>query len=233
MATTSRMTTPVEPMRIVLRDVPWAVYKALRKIEANDHVRMTYINGILEIMSSGYIHDINSGRVEQLVRIAARAFGMDYMAAGSTTLRRKRRKPNQGEGREPDASFYFGANARRMAMRDSIDLKTDPAPDLAIEVNNTADSEWKLPIYARLGVSEVWRLDVNEDSLWFGRLREGSYQAVDRSVALPMLTPAWVNGVLSRGEGMTDSAFDASIERWVQDELIPRPQVDADPAPEA
>ena len=40
-----------EPERIRLSDVSWDVYTALRDIEANEHIRMSYFHGTLEVMS--------------------------------------------------------------------------------------------------------------------------------------------------------------------------------------
>ncbi len=222
MATTPQTTAPVEPMRIILRDVPWSVYKALRGIETNDHIRMAYLNGVLELMSPELKHERDGKRLEQVVYVVSRLFGLTFENAGMTTLRRKGRKPGRGAGREPDVSFYFGENARRMAAREAIDLSTDPPPDLAIEVDNTADSRAKLPIYARLMVPEVWYDDVNARTLWFGRLQDdGTYCSVESSGVLPMLDRSWVRDVLNRGEGMLASEFALALESWVRDELRP------------
>jgi len=209
-------------MRIILRDVPWAAYKSLRDIPANDGIRMTYLDGVLELMSPEYLHEQGAERVGMLIRAVARASGLAYQSARSTTFRRRRRRPLGGHGREADASFYFGEHAERLALKKGIDLRVDPPPDLAIEVDNTAQSEWKLPVYARLRVPEVWRYDVDARTLWFGRLRAvRSYEQIERSVALPMLSRPWVLDVLSRGEGLIDSRYEASLDGWIRDELIP------------
>ena len=230
MATTEtadvRSTASIEPARIVLHDVPWSAYQSLRASEANDHVRMTYLDGTLELMSPEYLHEQGSGRLAMLVRAVARVLGVPYQAAGSTTLR-KRRGAKRGQGREPDKSFYFGENAERMAAKCSIDLTVDPPPDLAIEVDNTAHSDWKLPVFARLEVPEVWRYDVAAGTLWFGRLgADRTYSSLDRSEALPVLTPAWVLDVLARGRNQADSRWEAMLEGWIRDELGPRGQAD-------
>jgi len=46
-----------------------------------------------------------------------------------------------------------------MAGQDTIDLATDPPPDLVVEVDITHPSLDKFPIYASLRVPEVWRHD--------------------------------------------------------------------------
>ncbi len=78
---------------------------------------------------------------------------MDVLAAGSTTFRRA----DLGRGFEPDECFYFGDAARRVRGMDDIDLDADdPPPDLVVEADLTSSSLDKLPIYARLGIVEVW-----------------------------------------------------------------------------
>ena len=61
-------------------------------------------------------------------------------------------------GLAPDECYYI-ANAPQVAGRDHIDLRTDPPPDLAIEVDVTSSSLNRMGIYAALAVPEVWRLD--------------------------------------------------------------------------
>ena len=109
MATTQKPDTISEPMRIILRGVPWAAYKALRDVPANNHIRMTYLDGTLELMSPEYVHDRGARRLDILVCEVASAFGVNYEGIGTTTLRRRRRRPLKGQARESDASFYFGA----------------------------------------------------------------------------------------------------------------------------
>lgn len=59
---------------------------------------------------------------------------------------------------EPDASFYV-ANAHRVIGLRTIDLESDPPPDVVVEIAATNDSLVKFPIYAALGVPEIWRYD--------------------------------------------------------------------------
>jgi Uma2 family endonuclease len=225
MATTPASdTTIVQPMPILMRGVPWAVYKALRGLPANYHIRMTYLDGTLELMSPEFVHDRGAVQLDRLVEAVAWAFGIGFLCAATTTLRRRRRRPRSGAGLEPDTSFYFGEQARAMARRQSINLREDPPPDLAIEADNTRNSTRKLRVYARLRVPEVWLYDVQAGTLWFGRLGPaGSYDTIEQSTVLPMLTRSWVLSVLTRGEGLTGSEFRALFEGCIKNELNPPP----------
>src|SRR5438876_11238353 len=73
---------------------------------------------------------------------------------GSATWRRQRIQ----RGVDPDTCFYV-ANAERIAGKRKIDLESDPPPDIAVEMDITNESLGKFPIYAGLGVPEIWRYD--------------------------------------------------------------------------
>src|SRR5205823_2121961 len=110
--------------------------------------------------------------------------GMPLKHGGSTTLRRRLRQ----RGIEADECFWI-ANAHRMAGRRRLNLRTDPPPDLAIEVDVSHSSLDRLAIYAVLGVPEVWRLD--GDTLTFYVLGpKRSYTSAPVSQSFPLATPA-------------------------------------------
>ena len=211
----------VEPMRILLRDVPRAAYEMIRAAGANRHVRMTYHKGTLELMSPKYVHEKNKNRLAMLVRAVAKALGLAYDDAGSTTLWIPGQGEMEGSGREADTSFYLGDHADHLGEKEDIDLSIDPPPDLGIEVDSTVKSPWKLAVYAELGVPEVWRFDLGAGTLWFGRLQaDGTYLPIDRSEALPMLPRAWVLDVVSRNPELSASGWEARLDAWVRDELV-------------
>ena len=59
-------------------------------------------------------------------------------------------------GLEGDVSYYIRHQAA-IAGKDRLDMAGgDPPPDLAVEVDVTSPGVAKLPIYAALGVPEVW-----------------------------------------------------------------------------
>jgi Uma2 family endonuclease len=212
----------VEPIRIFLCDVPRAIYEMIRDADANPHIRMTYHNGTLELMSPKYVHEKNKNLLTALVVAVAKAFGLRYANAGSTSLWIPGRGEKEGSGREADTSFYLASLDRLRGDQEDINLAIDPPPDLAIEVDNTTRSEWRLPVYAALGVPEVWCYDVGAGTLWFGRLRaDGTYAPIERSEALPMLARAWALDVLSRCRGLFDSDWEQVLDERIRDELAP------------
>ncbi len=88
---------------------------------------------------------------------------------------------------EPDTSFYV-QNAARMIGKRRIDLETDPPPDVVVEIDVSNESLSKFPIYAALGMPEIWLYDGQEAR--FYQLSEQSYQETPCSLAFPASTAA-------------------------------------------
>ena len=97
-----------------------------------------------------------------------------------TCKRQKKRR-----GLEPDECYWI-ANSGAVRGKREIDLRSDPPPDLAIEVDVSSSSVNRMGIYAALGVPEVWRL--KDEKLTFHHLQsDGKYAAVAASLAFPGL----------------------------------------------
>ncbi len=205
-----------------LRNVDWATYCKLRDDPANDHLRMTYLDGDLTIVSPHLVHDIDSRGIMIVVMSVARAYRIRFLAVGTTTLRKEGRGPLPGAGKEPDEGFYLGDVVARVRGKTELDLSIDPPPTLALEVDNSGHSQAALPAYVRIGVPEVWRFDVNEQALWFGRLDGDHYEEIGRSVSLPRLTPTLVLQALeARGQEPDDIDWLDWLDRWAR--ALPEP----------
>jgi Uma2 family endonuclease len=210
---------------LTLRNVEWETCEKLRDDPANDHLRMTYLDGTLTIMSPQLRHDKGSRRLLYVITAVAGAWDVEFMAVGTTTLRREGRVPLEGASKEPDEGFYLGDDEARVRNNEEINLAVDPPPTLAIEVDNRADSEVALPAYARIGVPEVWLYKAQEHALWFGRLVGDHYVEVDRSVVLARLTPALVLQALdARAGGMGDRLWVRWLDAWAR--ALPEPPQD-------
>jgi len=224
-ATRPAPVAPQDASALTLHDVPWNLYVQLRDLDANSHLRMTYHDGTLIFVSPQYLHDRSSQRLGMLVRLVAAALGIDVAGTGTTTLRRKGVGRRKGSGKEPDNGFYVGPHERLIRGKSQIDLKVDPPPDLAIEVDNKADSKVALTTYARIGVPEIWRYDVKDHAVWFGRLANEVYESVDRSLCLPVLTPELVIQALDAfdDDDMSETKWLGWLREWAS--RLPAPPV--------
>lgn len=168
-----------------LSGIDWRTYSRLLRIFAEQPgVRLTYDRGELEIMSPLLEHDDDGRFLGDLVFVLTEELGLPLKRGGSTTLRRRLKR----RGIEADECFWI-ANAHRMAGRRRLNLRMDPPPDLAIEVDVTHSSLDRLSIYAALRIPEVWRLD--GDVLTFHVLEAtGTYTNALVSRSIPLVTPA-------------------------------------------
>lgn len=205
--------------RVTLRNVSWEMYEQLVEEDPDRSApRFFYDRGVLEIVSPSFEHEQIAGVIASLVNELAVELEIDVVGAGSTTFGRA----GLSRGFEPDASFYFSENAARIRGKRRISLDAgDPPPDLVVEVDITSPSASKLPIYARLGVAEVWRHDGTRLTI-FGLLRqdaegEGYYAEIPES---NFLAPARVES-LTRfvEEGLTSErpAWTRRVREWARE----------------
>src|SRR5438132_4728027 len=165
-----------------LSGVDWQTYsRLLHAFAERPSVHLTYDRGELEIMSPSLEHDDDGRIMGTLVFVLTEELGLPLKRGGSTTMRRRLKE----RGIEADECFWI-ANAHRMAGRRQLDLRRDPPPDLAIEVDVTHGSLDRLSIYAALKVPEVWRLA--GDQLTFHVLgADGTYTVPATSRSFPLI----------------------------------------------
>lgn len=204
--------TPPPGRSVQLSGIGWRTYSRLLRLFAEQPgVRLTYDRGELEIMSPSLEHDDDRRFLGILVFVLTEELGLPLKQGGSTTLRRRLRR----RGIEADACFWI-ANAARMAGRRRLDLRTDPPPDLAAEVDVSHSSLDRLAIYAALRVPEVWRLE--GDVLTFYVLgADGRYQAAAASRSFPLVTPAdllpFIQGARQAGD---ENVVARRFREWVR-----------------
>lgn len=206
-----------------LHGVTFKMYAMLVREPANYHLRMTFHDGVLEIVSPKIArHEVPSALFFLLVSTACDVLDLNYKATLSGTFQRKPRGEFRGVGKEPDQSFYI-ANYDRFPRDRDLDLDAgDPPPDLWIEVDNRVSSAGRLPVYAALRVPEVWCYRSGTKHLEFLRLIDGQYVSMDRSLALPILTPSEVLEALAMSEGISDLEWVRWLREWARRIFGPR-----------
>ncbi len=179
----SSVITPSE-QRIVLRDVSWTLYENLLQTN-RDHStpRFTYDQGELEIVSPSAQHEQLKDTIVLLVNAIAEARELDVVGLGSTTFRRQ----DLERGFEPDGCFYL-TNIRHIKGKREVDLERDPPPDIVVEIDVIHPSIAKFPIFAALGVKEVWHYDDAGEAWRIFGLIDDRYVEQSESVFFPGLT---------------------------------------------
>jgi Uma2 family endonuclease len=204
--------------RVTLRNVGWETYRMLVEEDPDrSGPRIFYDRGMLEIVSPSFEHEQIARLIASLVEELAVELEIDVVGAGSTTFKHE----NLSRGFEPDVSFYFSENAARVRGKRRISLDAgDPPPDFVVEVDITSPSASKLPIYARLGVAEVWRHDGNRLSvLGLQQNEEGYYAEIPEST---FLAPPRVSGESLTHfvkEGLTSErpAWTRRVHEWARE----------------
>ncbi|MFN8593599.1 MAG: Uma2 family endonuclease [Thermomicrobiales bacterium] len=205
------VTAPSE-QRIVLHDVSWDTYERLLADHLDSSApRFTYDRRELEIGSPSTEHEQINRSMALLVELIAIEFGMDVLNVGSMTFKRR----DLARGFEPDSSFYMQHEATPRD-RPQIDLTVDPPPDLVIEIELTWSALPKLPIFAHLGVPEVWRW--NGERLVILTLEDDTYVQREASAALPPLTSAVLTELLLESRRLRRSEWVRRIQEWARGE---------------
>jgi Uma2 family endonuclease len=202
----------------VLESADWKTYTRLLRVFAEQHnIRLTYDRGRLEMMTPLLAHDDDSRFLGRLVGALTEELALPLKSGGSVTLRHQPRE----QGVEADECFWI-ANAHRMRGRRRLNLRIDPPPDLAIEVDVTHSSLDRLAIYAALNVPEVWRLD--GDELGFHVLSSrGAYELAERSRAFPILAPADALRFLQQAQRSEDeNAVLRRFRAWIRKKIAGR-----------
>jgi len=200
--------TGVGEHRVMMDNVSWETYEGLLAALADSSApRLTYDRGMLEIMSPLRKHERPNRVLARVVHLLAEEWGIECEDLGSTTFRRRESK----QGVEPDSCFYV-QNVERIRGERELDLRVDPPPDLVIEVEITSPLVNKLPIYAGLGVPEIWVTDGSEVRIL--RLAAGKYRATEKSRALPPLTASVLSGFLAQSKTINTLAWTKMVREW-------------------
>jgi Uma2 family endonuclease len=187
------MTTTLQAgeQRTLLRNITWQTFLDLCDQREGSVPRMTYDRGDLELLSPRSQHEELGRFIGRIVETFTEQKGIDIRSVASTTFKRH----DLTRAFEADESYYI-QNVESIWRKEEVDLAIDPPPDLVIEVELTSSAIAKMPLFAAMGIPEVWRHDGS--CLKMLSLVDMEYQAIDESVQLPGLTAAMIDNVLSK-----------------------------------
>ncbi|NJO59319.1 MAG: Uma2 family endonuclease [Richelia sp. RM2_1_2] len=147
--------------RFISSGVSWENYEALLvKLSENSHYRVTFLDGVLEIVSPSIRHEKIKTNLGMLLERFFYNKRIRFVPMGSSRFKNKAKKA----GAEPDECYCIG--------------EEKSVPDLVIEVVITSGNIGKLEIYRRLEVTEVWFWERNEIKLYHLRDNYQNEQAI-------------------------------------------------------
>ena len=164
-----RTELPKPEEKITLYGVTWKQYDTLVSMFMDKFpgLRMTYLEGTLEIMGTSSEHERLKKIIARLLEMYAVEKRVTLNGYGNTTFRKEAKQ----RGLEPDECYCLG--------------ELGEVPDIAIEIAITSGGVDKLSVYQGLGVTEVWFWQNNQFILY--RLQKEAYQQISRSEFLPDL----------------------------------------------
>ena len=163
---------PIQEKLVTVADVSWEEFKAIEaQLKDNRNVRLSYLSGILEIMSPiGEKHEYVKITLSYLLEAYMRELGIRFYGRGGFTLE----EPGYASG-TPDESYCIGNNKE--------------TPDIVIEVIVTSGTINRKELYKPKKVPEDWFW--KSDQIKIFRLNAGGeYEQVNRSSFFPNLDPA-------------------------------------------
>lgn len=198
-------------MRSIVYGLPWEEYERFLNALGDYSLRHTYDKGTLEMMSPLKEHDWVKKLLGRMIEMAAFELDMDVQSVGSMTLRKSRK----GRGVQPDEAYYF-ASEPKVRFKKHYDPEVDPPPDLVIEADVTNSCIKRLPVFAAIGVPEIWHHD--GEKLRFLKLNKaGAYTAARKSAAFPMLTPQFVVSFVDRAVNTKEKDLLKEFVTWIRE----------------
>ena len=195
---------------LIQHGVGWNDYEELlRAVGDAPGQHISFDDGTLQITTLSFKHEKYVRLIERIIdRLSARLL-IKVLSYGSATMKKERDQ----KGAEPDACYYV-QSAELVGKKDEIDLNVDPPPDVVVEIDLHHESISKTPIYAALGVPELWRYDGNTVTIY--HLREEQYVVSEASESLPLLTSAILTEFLARIPREDQYEILSAFEEWLK-----------------
>lgn len=198
--------------QLLMKHISWSKYKSiLAELGENRNYRISYSQGVLEIMAPLPEHEVAKVIIGDFVKALLEELDIEFWSLGSTTFD----KEIMEAGVEPDDCFYI-ENEAKVRGKDRINLEIDPPPDLAIEIDIT--SRTRFNNYQALKVPELWRWNGNRIEI--NVLVDGIYVQTEQSRNFPNLPitqviPEYFLRSKTDGRNATMKAF----RQWIRQQI--------------
>lgn len=198
--------------RLILQGISWEFYEQLlNEYKGSNALHFAFDNGNLEVEVPLGKHEVPIGLLADLVSNICVEKDIEIRNVRSTTFRKRAK----AKGIEPDTAFYIQKAAQVRGVLD-FNLSKVPPPDLAIEVDVTSPSLNKLPIYAALGISEIWLYKGGK--VEFLKLVGEKYMPIKNSIAVPFLTSEKATEFLKTGLNESFNIWVKNVRKWANEQ---------------
>jgi Uma2 family endonuclease len=209
--TTTAPASLADQQHLVLEGVSWGFYEHALDEVGDRPIFITFDHGRMEVMAPLPEHELEKKAIGSLLELLSVELRIEMRPFGSTTFRRE----DAQVGVEPDECYYLH-NEPKVRRMQRFDPSVHPAPDLAIEVEITHRSVPRLPVYAGLGVPEVWRYDGTTITIMVLN-SAGDYEPTANSLAFPFLPIVDFQRFVERLRGDEDRiAVIDDFREWVK-----------------
>jgi Uma2 family endonuclease len=211
--TSMAATSMMGEQRVIIDQVRWSTYLALLEDADNRRGRMTYDQGVLEIMSPSMSHE-NLGRlIGRMVEAFTEERGIEIVSVASMTVKLEALQ----RGFEADEAYYI-TRSDQVRGKEELDFAIDPAPDLVIEVDISRSSLNKLPVFAAFRIPEYWQY--RGDTLRVYCLEGREYREVAESRVLSRFPLDEMRRVLAQRAAAGETELIRYFRNWVREHPV-------------
>lgn len=196
---------------VIHRDVSWEAYEQFLDENAERRTPHSYVNGELRFMPPSAASEQPKKWLAQLVDALTEELVMPRRSLGSLTIK----LDFAASGCELDEGCLI-ASARSIQGKRLYDYTTDAPPDLVLEIDITSPSLQRLPVYAALGVREVWVYD-GEQLRVLALKPDKSYEVRESSAVFPTLPMPEFTAWIEKAYEIDETPWIRSFREWVRD----------------
>ncbi len=212
MSTVERAVRLDGEQRTLIRDVSYGFYKQFCEAIGEQPIRLSFIDGMLEIMVTKNPHEFYKTVLAKLIEATVLEGNIPVRSGGNMTFQRD----DLEKGFEPDECWWI-AHEEQVRRKTEFDFKIDPAPDLSVEIEMSRSLVNRISIYAAIGVTEIWRFDGNK--LRFCHLQpDGTYEDRMNSLSFPFLSPADLLPYLSIDDDRDETTRIRQYVQWLREQ---------------
>ena len=195
---------------LILYEQTWEDYEnLLETVGEASGLRISFDSETLEIMTLSTEHENYAQIITRIVDRLSVSQDIEIMFVGSATIKKSR----FAKGTEPDACFYV-QSIEQLGNKIRLDFNVDPPPDIAVEIDLYHESLDKFPIYAALGVAEIWRYAGDKFEIY--KLTDGIYKSIENSESLPVLSAEILGELLNRSRQERQTVILKEFENWLK-----------------